>query len=415
MARNRISLRCFPYMATILLLPFSVAARESKESEAALVFAVFATKRSRADLLEQANALQIRAYNVNAESEVDLENKCIKNVWVREKGKWLRAEEVLLPDVVYDFGVYKHDKKRKIKANSLKDQLRSYGIPFINPEDAMEAVNNKVLFARVMREHDIAHPYTLKYKKANLNKMLDKYDSLFLKPTFGSKGQGIVIVQKIAGTKPRRYSITYKKRKWERWIPVHVRGIKKGNVNSEIKKALKKLRTEHAPYLVQQGITYFRFDGQQTDFRVNTQRGQNGELVMSGMAMRVGGNLSQGGRPADPREVLKPLLEKTGLSIETIEMRVTNMALKTHEALEKFGGKLIGDLGLDLVITDSGEPYIIEANNKNGYLHRFIKVNPEVEKLFDLPPCFHLCKEMDDAHEENLIEYARHLNDAKKE
>ena len=169
----------------------------------------------------------------------------------------------------------------------------------------------------------------------------------------------------------------------------------------QARKALGKTKD---PYLIQQGINAFRYQDRQTDFRVNTQRGQEGNLRITVFTMRVGGNLSQGGRPADHHFVLAG----SGFDIDEIERRIKDAATDTHLALEKYAEKMIGDLGIDLVIED-GSPFVIEANHKSGYPSTYIKKYPEIDKLYNLPSAYDLCAAMDKEHEDQIIEYARHL------
>jgi hypothetical protein len=64
---------------------------------------------------------------------------------------------------------------------------------------------------------------------------------------------------------------------------------------------------------------------------------------------------------------------------------------------------------MDVVIDEDGKPYVIEANTKSGYPSMYVKKNPHLEMLYGLPPALALCEQKDEYHENNLIEYARHL------
>lgn len=385
-------------------------AQIAHKKEPEFVLAVFATHRSRANLLEKAANLNVLAYNVNWESKVDAKNNCIRNVWIRASGRWFRLKKVPLPDVIYDFGVYKNAQKKKERARQLKKELLDLSIPFINPEDsmAMAAVNDKVLFAKIMHSHQIPHPETYKYSEKNFAKLRKRHPVLFLKPIMGSKGYGIIIVEKMA---ENNFSLKYKVRdkKKKNWLRMNKQNIPKNKLHKTVREVMKELRLSRAPYLVQQGIDFFRYKNQPTDFRLIVQRGRYGALINSGLMMRVGGNLSQGGRPADYRLVLESFETNYGIKVESIRDQVANIAINTHIALEKFTKREIGDLGMDVVIDNDGNPYIIEANNKSGYASTYIKKNPAIEALYGLPPALKICEDKDSAHEDNLLEYARHL------
>ncbi len=389
-------------------LTFPLSAIEIQRSnKPEFVLAVFATHRSRASLLDKANELNIASYVVNWQSKVDIKNNCIKNVWIRAGNQWFRLKKRPLPDVIYDFGVYKGARKKKEQARLLKEQLRNIGIPFINPEEAMGVVNDKLAFAKVMYDNQISHPETSKYKKSNLEKMMAKHDLLFIKPTLGSKGYGIIIFEKIS---KNLFSLKYKiLNDKKQWVSIHKTDITKKMIHSAIYEAQKDLKKTKTSYIIQEGIRVFNYQNKQTDFRINIQRSQNGVLSVTGLMMRIGGNLSQGGRPADYRFVLKSFEENGSALITTITDQVVQEAIRTHLALENFTGKKIGDLGMDVVIDNDANPYIIEANTKSGYPSEYIKKNPDLENLYGLPPVLKICEQNDAEHEKHIIEYARHL------
>ena len=270
----------------------------------------------------------------------------------------------------------------------------------------MMPINNKIDFSKIMIDNKITHPETKKYKKSNFKKMLAKYDILFIKPTFGSKGYGIIIIEKV---NKDFFSIKYKiQDRQKKWLCVNNKNIFKKELYAAVEEAKKQLKNTNSNYFIQQGIDIYKYKNQQTDFRVNVQRGLNGVIMVTSLVMRVGGNLSQGGRPADYKIVLQPL-EEYSLSIENIKNEVINLSINAHLALEKFTGKEIGDLGMDLVIDNDGKAYIIEANTKNGYPSMYIEKNTFLENLYGLPPALSLCKQSDENHENNLIEYAKYL------
>lgn len=367
------------------------------------VMAVFATTRSRADLLDRGPAGNFIAYNITAKSSVDIPNGVVRDVIAHKDGEWIDVAEAPLPDVVYDFGVFKNAPKKKAAANILKEQLRAHGVLFTNPEK-MAAVNDKMLFAEVMAENGILHPQSWEFNKQNLLKMLDELGQVFVKPTFGSKGYGIIVVQK----NDNSYSLSFKRQdRDDKWISERREGISRDNIFKAVTIVQRKLGQKKAKYFIQKGVPTFRYDDKQTDFRVNIQRGERGLLKITGFIMRVGGNVSQGGRPAGHVEVLEPLEEKCRLSIKTLKVLVSATAIKTFLALEKHAGETIGDLGMDLVVDEDGNPYIIEANDKNGYLHMHVLRHKEMDSLFGLPSIKDKSKKVDDAHTEELIQYAR--------
>lgn len=395
----------FIFLMTLQAHAYDVIKMENPD----YVLGVFATNRTRASLLDKAFEQNILAYNINWKSEIDLENRVVKKVWTRQNGQWIRLQEVPLPSAVYDFGVYKNASDRKEAAKALVWQLRSQKIPFINPEkEDMPAVNDKILFAKIMIKNNIPHPETKNFSKRNLFKMLKKHQALYLKPTFGSKGYGIIIIEKTG----KNYSIKYKTKESKKslnWQSILKENISKKKLYKEIKEAKIAVKQPRARYLIQQGIATFDYENKLTDFRFNIQRGEEGALSVSGFQMRVGGNLAQGGRPATYKLVLKPLQNNTALPVEILKAKAQDTALNTFMAMEKNIGKNLGDLGIDIVLDTKGNPFVIEVNSKNGFMSAYLEKNPKVNDLFGLPSSLDDCYELDDAHENTILDYARYL------
>lgn len=396
------------FFITLLVLPvIADALAPIKIDNPEFVFGIIASKRGRAELIDHVESQNILAYNINSESEIDLDNNCINKVWRRAGGQWVRVDSVPLPDVIYDFGVNKNSRQRKNKIVAIKALLKTRNIPFINPEDDMNVVNDKVLFADVMHQNSIPHPLTLNYSKTNLKKLLKKHDILFIKPIKGSKGYGIIVVEKLSNSKKPLFRLRYKKQYRGQWATVYSEHLRKKDLYGAIAEAQKHLRRGHASYLIQEGIDAYRYKGKQTDFRVNTQRGVNGEITSTAVSMRVGGNVSQGGRPADCTSVLTN--DWDNANVLAIKNRVVSTALLAHQALEKYAGKPIGDLGMDLVIDEKGNPIIIEANSKNGWVMVHMKRSPELDTMYDLPAFSPHGQDIDAQHMIVLLAYARHL------
>lgn len=275
----------------------------------------------------------------------------------------------------------------------------------------MEAVNDKLLFAKVMHKNNIPHPKTYKESYWNLMKMIKHNHLLFLKPSLGSKGYGIIIIKRLSNN---FFSLRYKiKDDNNQWNTVEIDNIAKKNLIKAIKQSKKELKTTNASYIIQQGIDVFNYvdlknNAHQTDFRVNVQRDFNGQLSSTGLMMRVGGNLSQGGRPAYYKLVLKSLADRD-FNVKEIKNQVVQVAINTHLALEEYANKQIGDLGMDVVIDNNGNPYVIEANTKSGYPSKYIESNPQIETLYDLPKALEHCRTKDQKHESCIIDYAYYL------
>lgn len=191
----------------------------------------------------------------------------------------------------------------------------------------------------------------------DVNRMLDKYDAVYLKPINGTGGRGILRISKsnnssyeIRGRNTDRSIITPKR------IPAAM--LASYLAGWDVK----------GRYLVQEGIPLELPNGRVHDYRMLVQKNGFGEWEVTGCVGRVGAinsvtsNLHGGGRATGMDELLEewiPDAEKR----ERVRRDSAKLGIDVSRYLEEQYGALC-ELALDLAIDKSGRTLLLEVNPK---------------------------------------------------
>lgn len=271
-----------------------------------------------------------------------------------DRGVW--ASDIYpLPDVVYDrVSSRVSEGKDVIKSTKVRLTNQPY-LKYFNP-----SFLNKWKVHQILIGNPRLYPYlpeTRLLNAENLQEMLKKYPVLFVKPSNGSLGFGIIKLKV-----NERGEINY----------VINRG--RGRLRTQAENAeefLKKTRKirKDKPYIVQQGLDLATYRGSPFDMRIIYQKDGNGEWQISKKFVRVAApgssvsNLSSGGRAEPSKKVMRYLYPKK----DTIEEKNKEIKALCHViavTLEKSINGTFGELGLDIGIDKKGRPYLIEVNSK---------------------------------------------------
>ncbi|MGI6412097.1 MAG: YheC/YheD family protein [Syntrophomonadaceae bacterium] len=269
-----------------------------------------------------------------------------------EKGGW-RSSTYPLPDVVYDrITTRTSESKSKIKETKKRlmdlPHLRYFNPSFLNKWKVYETL---IVNPR-LRQHI---PETRQLTVSNFKDLLSKYKTVYVKPSNGSLGKGIIRVSKENGGSG---------------YLVYKAGRIKGHAESEedFMNKTKKIRAGR-PYIVQQGIDLATYNKSAFDVRIIYQKNANGEWQISKKFVRVAprgstiSNLSSGGRAVTVRKVFKVLYRKADV-IEQRNSQLKELCKIVAETLENKCNGIFGELGLDIGMDRNGVPWLIEVNSK---------------------------------------------------
>lgn len=185
--------------------------------------------------------------------------------------------------------------------------------------------------------------------------MLQRHESLYLKPIHGKAGQGIFR----ADYDPDRqqYTLTFhQNRKTRRLISRSVQAIWRSFL---------KLKTG-GTYLAQQAISLARLNHAPFDIRTLVQKNRNGSWTVAGMGLRVAGpnrittHVPQGGHIEQIDHTLTQIFPDEAKQIIAQARRLALLAATVLENHYRHLGELSLDIGLD----QFGRLWIFEANAK---------------------------------------------------
>jgi hypothetical protein len=202
-------------------------------------------------------------------------------------------------------------------------------------------------------------PHTEKLTDANaLAKILEQYDSVYLKKILGERSMGIYKVTKVNNeyqfidNMSRKYIFTS---------------------IEEISEFIQEINKRNGSYLVQQAIKVKNFEGRNFDMRVILQKDENMEWSLSGIIARFGaiGNITSVGLNRIAMhgiDAIKKAFNMTEEEAKLKEKEIVSVCSEICDILNKSIGNY-GDLGIDVIIDENQKIWILEINKL--HYHRY--------------------------------------------
>lgn len=284
--------------------------------------------------------------------EVDWNRKIVKAM-VFEGSKW-RSSILPLPEVMYDrcFGDYGHKYAREFRERLGDNYHVVNSMPKLAKLETMDALSKNKNLIKVL-------PKTIVYHQSkDIEDMVNKCDSVYLKPDALYKGKGIYRISKECN---KGYKVEH--RNDDENEVIYLKSLDKiENMICEYAKA-------GGGYLVQTEIKKASYHNQPFDFRLLYQKDYEGIWQPTGIAVRMGAPGSiitsprSGGAVVDFPTLLKEVFHedihiKGGLYEEVI-----TIGREVAETIEREFGDCV-ELGLDMTIDIYGKVWIIEVNGK---------------------------------------------------
>lgn len=208
----------------------------------------------------------------------------------------------------------------------------------------------------LLGDHHIAPyvPRTERFNKENLERMMELYRTVYMKPFNGYGGRGIIRIKRLDD----RYEVQRDRKVYS---------------HSTLESLYAQLQslTGKKNYLLQKGIDLKRAGGRPFDLRVMVQKDQKGRWSTTGVFAKIGlpgkvvNNYQQGGRIAFLSETLAragytpSMIKKVKLELEELGERV-GRCFDRHK-------KGFRELGLDVAIDRSDRLWILEVNTKPAF------------------------------------------------
>ncbi len=275
--------------------------------------------------------------------------------------------EVPFPNVVYDRLPNRRTEKHKA-LREIKQRLHhEYLIPWFNPGFFDKWEIHQLLEG----DHRVATYLPETHKSPNftlIERMLSKYQHVYIKPANGSLGLGIY--QVLYDRETEDYYCRFRdqdgKNRLQRF----------SSIETFINSHFRNKRLED--YIVQQGIHLIRNDHKTIDFRIHTNKDEKGKWQVSVMAGKISGrgsvttHLNNGGVVRTLTEIFPDIEE-----CKNVTDSLKQAALSMSEVIDSRQKGHIGELGFDLGIDKNGSVWLFEANSKPG---RSIFSHPKLRK-----------------------------------
>ncbi|WP_170109493.1 YheC/YheD family protein [Melghirimyces profundicolus] len=303
---------------------------------------------------------------------IHLARKTVRG-WEYRGNQWLQTE-FPLPDAIYNRITSRRIERQPELQQKLRTLKNTCRIPFFN-----ETFLNKREVHELLIQDEKMHrllPETQPYHPARLRNMLEKYGVVYLKPTNGSLGQGIIRVTVAGG-------------RWVCQYPEASRTVTR--MFHRRKEALRHLRRRVSPrYIIQRGLNLVTCDGRPVDFRVLVQKNGKGQWAVTSIVGRIANdqdivsNLARGGTLRKAADVLSSVQAINKPTIQHLRQR----ALEISQTFEQLSQGHFAELGVDLVLDKTGHLWLIELNSKPSKTDETVTnpstaIRPSVNRLIE--------------------------------
>lgn len=284
------------------------------------------------------------------------------------KGSWKKAT-LPYPDVIFrrpriPKKIYKHLK------SEMGDKIINY--PWFDKWET----------AQWLGKDELLNPYLPKtyllHSAKNLDKMLDRYHAVFLKPVNSGLGDGIVTVKR----KKNGDYFKYRPKLKGKAVKTKVTKNKK-----EFASMADKIIARE-PYIVQQGISGITYKKRKIVFRVIMQKDSSRKWQCTGIVALMGhaGGLDSHSYHYGIQMPFKKALKKGGnlssKAIKKIKKQMVDVCKRSCRALDLYSDGTYGDLGLDVVLDASYHSWLIEINVLHEYqVPLYINDKPMYRKM----------------------------------
>lgn len=271
-----------------------------------------------------------------------------------------KKELLPLPHVIYNRIPYRKFELLPEVQQIMQTCIKHKHIQFFNPA----FFNKWTLFEWLNKSKETKEfiPTTQRLTTSEeLEKLLQKHPSLYLKPIRGKAGKGIMKVSWLMDKSNR-----------SRQFQLSVQDKTRSHISryTNVVQLWDQIRDMigNQDYIMQQGITLSNYKQRPFDLRVLVQKNGQGEWTIAGVGARLAGKMSitthvpRGGSIDDPVKLLGAGFGTLGT--RKILRRIKRSALIIAKQIEKSSGTTLGEMSMDLGVDGNGQIWFFEANSK---------------------------------------------------
>jgi hypothetical protein len=267
--------------------------------------------------------------------------------------RWIAIQSAI-PKIIYD-RAFSNDEDQKAHLDRFRAYLKACGKSILNPLELADLLNNKVDFHRFLMKNNIPTLGTFPFTVLKNSKFFDTIGTsrVYVKPTFGSKGEGIFVIEK----RENKYQLID-----------HLGAVELFKDYVLLREKLLLVVVFPDRYFVQEEAKIELLAERPFDIRVLVQNYGN-DYKVTGMAVRAGlqkgitSNLNSGGDALPMEELDDFFISKYGYTQEVLRQKIEKLCLDCSEVLKRNVGDFC-EIGFDILVTRDKGPIIIEGNAK---------------------------------------------------
>ncbi|WP_343834733.1 YheC/YheD family protein [Bacillus horti] len=287
--------------------------------------------------------------------QIDWENEQIRGWFYNFSVKGWQEALFPFPNVIYN-RISTREQESSSDAQQAISRFQAYGKRltlfnphFFNKQDTFQLLKSSRELSSFLPDTQILQT------KQDLVQMLRKHQTIYLKPTKGKAGKGIlrIIIQ------PNERNFLFTSQLSNQIISMTVTSVEK------LWRLYQKYRIS-SPYIAQQGIELETIQDQPFDFRVLVQKNKTGQWEVTGVGTRVAGknrittHVPQGGRIENSNSVLEALYPNQA---PLILANIHQLALAIAKILEA-NYHVLGEMSMDIGLDKKKRLWFFEANSK---------------------------------------------------
>ncbi len=275
------------------------------------------------------------------------------------ENNWFKKVTLPIPQVNYDYlqGPARHPTKSGFSHSEFHHFAKEENYEVYPPFSLRKLTTDKLLTTQMLLEFNPAVvPYTELFtgEIAQLEKLLEAYNWVFIKPRFGGMGEDIFVVK----NEGYQFLVEY-------YAEVKKESRSFNSITDSL--AFIKNRADADQYVIQEAITVARFEGSVFDVRLILFRENNAWNIMS--ALRIGAkdkdisNASQGGDYSTQDMLAKIFSPKRA---PVILEKVHQLGIDISNYLDGQYNGNINEISFDIMIDKTERLYIAELNVPPG-------------------------------------------------